>query len=188
MDIDTLNQIKNNATLLHDNQRIESALSCLVEKLTLDYANKNPIFLVVMNGGLIFAGQLLSRLKFPAQIDYCHATRYRGNTSGGEIGWKVEPHMDLAGRHVVILDDILDEGHTLKAIIEHCRSRKAQSVKTLVLIEKIHDRKASPGMRPDYCELETPDKYVFGYGMDYNHYWRNSDEIYIFNPERNDTE
>ena len=184
MDIDTLNKIKRDATLLHSRQAIASALDKLVLSLTKDYAELNPVFLVVMNGGMIFAGQLLPKLDFPLQIDYCHATRYRGETSGGEIEWKVVPHMPLNDRHVILVDDILDEGYTLQAIIDDCQQRGVASVKTMVLIEKLHNRKAIANMRPDYCELQTPDHYVFGYGMDVNHYWRNADGIYILNDEK----
>ena len=182
MNIEQLNQIKQQATLLHDSKTIESALSRLALSLTADYADSDPIFLVVMNGGLIFSGKLLPLLNFPAQIDYCHATRYRGETTGGKIEWKVRPNICLANRHVVILDDILDEGHTLKAIIDDCWEQNVSSVKTCVLIEKLHNRKAIANMQPDYCELTTDDHYVFGYGMDFNHYWRNTNEIYIYNP------
>ena len=177
-DIDELNQIKSQATLLYSNQQIEQAIQKLARQLYQDYADKNAIFIVIMNGGLIFAGNLLSKLDFPLLIDYCHATRYRGKTSGGEIEWKVKPSQELHGRHVVIVDDILDEGYTLKAIIDELQLSQPASLKTLVLIEKEHQRKAVPDMTADYCELKTPDKYVFGYGMDYNHYWRNCDQIY----------
>ncbi|MET1255900.1 hypoxanthine-guanine phosphoribosyltransferase [Aliikangiella maris] len=176
-----LNQVKADAILLHDKVKIDSALARLSEFLTQDYADKDPVFLVVMNGGFIFAGNLLPKLNFPLQIDYCHATRYRGDTQGSQLEWKVEPHTNLANRHVVIVDDILDEGHTLNAIIQDCIKRQAASVKTLVLVEKIHERKAVHNMKADYCELTTPDEYVFGYGMDYNHYWRNCEAIYILN-------
>jgi len=183
MDINHLNKIKQDAKLLHSRETIDLALDKLVVSLYRDYHTRNPIFLVVMNGGLIFAGRLLPMLNFPAQIDYCHATRYRGETRGSDLEWKAKPQLELKGRHVVIIDDILDEGHTLQAIKQDCIEREAASVKTLVLIEKIHDRKAIAGMRADYCELETPDHYIFGYGMDYNHYWRNSDQIYLLNTD-----
>ena len=179
--LEQIKQAKDNATLLHSSEVINQALNKLQIQLTNDYSNKNPVFLVVMNGGLIFAGKILPQLNFPAQIDYCHATRYRGETSGGQIEWKAKPQMDLANRHVVVVDDILDEGYTLQAIVNACQEMGAASIKTLVLIEKLHDRKAIPDMKPDYCELETPDQYIFGFGMDYNHYWRNCDEIYLLN-------
>ncbi|TQV72147.1 hypoxanthine-guanine phosphoribosyltransferase [Aliikangiella marina] len=179
--INELNQIKSNATLLHSKEVIDEALAKLQSQLTSDYAEKNPIFLVVMNGGLIFAGKILPLLNFPIQIDYCHATRYRGATTGGEIEWRAKPQMDLSGRHVIVVDDILDEGFTLQGIVAACESMGALSVKTLVLIEKLHDRKAFKNMKPDYCELQGPDQYSFGAGMDYNHYWRNCDAIYLLN-------
>jgi hypoxanthine phosphoribosyltransferase len=178
--INDINALKENATLLHDEDTILQALNRLKQQLEHDYHNKNPIFLVVMNGGLIFAGNLLAKLNFPLQIDYCHATRYRGEFSGSEVQWKVKNQLDLSNRHVVIVDDILDEGHTLNAIIQDCISQQAISVKTLVLIEKLHNRKAVNNMQPDYCQLTTPDKYIFGYGMDINHYWRNTNAIYIY--------
>ncbi len=178
MNIKQLNQVKNNAILIHDQHTINKALLRLTKQLTQDYSTKSPVFLVVMSGAFVFAGKLLPQLNFPAQIDYCHATRYRGNTLGGDIEWKVEPHSCLRDRHVIIIDDILDEGHTLQSIIDYCHQAKVSSVKTVVLVEKEHSRKATPEMHADYCELTVPDKYVFGYGMDYNHYWRNCEEIY----------
>jgi len=178
-----LNQIKDDAILLHDANVIDQSLEKLAKSITHDYADKQPVFLVVMNGGLVFAGNLLPKLNFPAQLDYCHATRYRGEISGGEIEWKTTSNIDLNGRHVVIIDDILDEGYTLQAVIQDCINKNVASVKTCILIEKLHDRKAVKNMRPDYCELTTPDQYVFGFGMDCNHYWRNCDSIYILNSD-----
>lgn len=179
MNIEELNQVKKSAQLLYDKKTIDASIHRVATKITRDYREKNPVFLVVMNGGLIFSGKLLPLLDFPAQVDYCHATRYRGETQGGDIEWKVNPSIDLSGRHVVIVDDILDEGYTLQAIIDDCLKNNVASVKTLVLIEKLHQRKVYSNMRADYCELTTPDEYIFGLGMDYNHYWRNCDEIYL---------
>lgn len=181
MQTDQLTKIKANAALLHDAKTIQSSLERLAQKLYCDYSDKCPVLLVIMNGGLVFAGQLLPKLNFPVQLDYCHASRYRGETFGGKINWKVLPSVDLKNRHVIIVDDILDEGITLQAIIEDCLQREVKSVKSCVLIEKLHDRKIIKDMRPDYCELTTPDHYIFGFGMDCNHYWRNTDAIYILN-------
>ena len=179
MNTEKLNRILETATLLYDKQTITDALNTLAEKMSGDYATLNPVLMVVMNGGLIFAGKLLPRLHFPAQLDYCHATRYGDNTVGNNLIWKTKPQMDIHGRHVILLDDILDEGYTLQAIINECQSRRAASVKTAVMIEKCHNRKAVTAMKPDYCELQAPDRYIFGCGMDYGSYWRNIDNIYI---------
>ncbi|MDH5434155.1 MAG: hypoxanthine-guanine phosphoribosyltransferase [Gammaproteobacteria bacterium] len=179
--IKDLIKIKQQAKLLHSGDAIEAALKRLSTRLTKDYADKNPIFLVVMNGGLIFAGKLLTSLNFPLQIDYCHVTRYQGETNGAMAKWTALPQLDVSGRDVIIVDDILDEGYTLVEIGKACKKNKAKTVKTLVLIEKIHRRKAIPNLKANYCELQCPDEYVFGFGMDYKHYWRNTNEIYILN-------
>ena len=181
MTIDDLHQVRKNSKIIIHQSEIEIALEKLAVQLNRDYENKNPLFLIVLNGGLIFSGQLLPKIDILCQIDYCHATRYLGNTRGAEIQWKAEPQMNLANRDVIIVDDILDEGHTLVAISDYCFANNAKSVKTLVLVEKQHQRKSYQGQKADYCELNVPDKYVFGFGMDYAHHWRNLKDIFIFN-------
>jgi len=171
-------EAKKNAELIHDRKAVAEALVKLAARLHQDYEDRVPIFMVVMNGGLIFAGQLLPLVDIVCQIDYCHATRYRGDTEGKNIEWLARPKLDLKDRDVVIVDDILDVGHTLVAIKQACIEAGARSVKTCVLVEKEHDRKAKPDLHADYCELKVPDRYVFGFGMDYNHFWRNANSIY----------
>ena len=126
----------------------------------------------------MFSGQLLTHLNFPLQLDYLHATRYRAETQGGTLDWLVEPSIELKNRHVVILDDILDEGHTLNAIIEFCEQQGAQKVYTAVLLDKQHERKAVEGFKADFEGLKVEDRFVFGFGMDYQGYWRNAPGIY----------
>jgi hypoxanthine phosphoribosyltransferase len=178
MDDLNLASIKEQAKVVITEQQIEDALERLASQLQNDYQELNPVFLVVLNGGLVFSGQLLPRLDFLCQLDYCHATRYDGAFRGDKIRWKCEPQMTLTDRHIIIVDDILDEGHTLNAIIDYCEQQQALSVKSLVLVEKLHDRKSTPGQTADYCELTVPDEYVFGFGMDYSHHWRNTKQIY----------
>lgn len=171
-------QLKEKATLLYQYSDIDLALRRIAEKLNVDYRDKNPVFIVVLNGGLIFAGQLLPMVDVLCEIDYCHATRYQGGTRGFELVWKARPQTDLKNRNVILLDDILDEGVTLQLIEEYCIEQQALSVKTVVLVEKLHQRKAVLNQSPDYCELTVPDEYVFGFGMDYSHHWRNTRAIY----------
>ena len=180
MNIDELHQVRKNAKIIIHHSEIEIALNRLAGQINQDYKNKNPLFIIVLNGGLIFSGQLLPKIDILCQIDYCHATRYMGNTRGAEIQWKAKPQMILADRDIVIVDDILDEGHTLAAISEYCFAQKANSVKSLVLVEKQHQRKSYQDQKADYCELTVPDKYVFGFGMDFSHHWRNLKDILIF--------
>ncbi|WP_106477124.1 hypoxanthine-guanine phosphoribosyltransferase [Phytohalomonas tamaricis] len=157
---------------------VETALDRMAEEITAKLGDKLPVFYCVMNGGLITTGHLLTRLGFPLEVDYLHATRYRGGLRGGELFWRVSPEVPMAGRHVVIVDDILDEGATLAAILEYCKEAGAKSVSTAVLVDKRHNRKAVPGLKADFCSLDVEDRYVFGFGMDYKGYWRNAPGIF----------
>ncbi len=166
-----------NATCLYSQREVEAVLDDMAAKITLSLESANPLLLCVMNGGLIITGCLLARLKFPLQLDYVHATRYRNKTSGAELEWKQYPHCDLSGRTVLVLDDILDEGATLEAIAQYCADAGAERVLIAVLAEKSHDHKLSV-VEADFVGLAAPDRYLFGYGMDYKGYLRNADGIY----------
>ena len=107
-----------------------------------------------------------------------HATRYGHALNGTLLDWRVRPTQDLTGRTVLIIDDILDEGHTLKAISENLREAGAAEVLTAVLVHKVHERKADAGMRADFTGLDVEDRFLFGCGMDYKGYWRNAPGIY----------
>ena len=169
-------QALDNADCLYTNTQVQQALDQMASDISDKIRNENPLILSVLTGGIILAGQLLTRLAFPLQIDYIHATRYRGNTSGGKLNWIVKPTHSLQGRTLLILDDIFDEGITLSEIIEYCWSEGAKDVYTAVLVNKIHDRKQP--LIPDFIGLETEDRYLFGYGMDYHGYLRNAAGIY----------
>ncbi|NVJ50596.1 MAG: hypoxanthine-guanine phosphoribosyltransferase [Gammaproteobacteria bacterium] len=176
--VDIINNVFKSADCLYTQQEVEQAINQMAYQINQDFVDRNPIVLSIMNGGLVFAGQLLTKLTFPLNIDYCHATRYRGETSGGELHWKALPQYELRDRHVLVVDDILDEGHTLMAILNAITAQGAKSVKTAVLLDKRHERKAKPDYRADYVGIEIPDRYVFGYGMDYKEYLRNAPGIY----------
>jgi len=173
--------ILDNADLIYDADEISAAL----DKLALEVSNQvkqveddQPIIVIsVMNGGMVISGHLLTRFKFPLQVDFIHATRYRNKTTGGELEWKVEPHQSIEDRTLLVLDDILDEGYTLDAIVEYCKSKGARKVISAVLVEKKHDRR-KPGVQCDCIGLTVDDRYVFGFGMDYKSYHRNLNAIY----------
>ncbi len=175
---DSMRALMDDADCLISQQQVEQALDHMAEAITRDLGDKLPVFYCVMNGGLITTGHLLTRLGFPLEVDYIHATRYRSQLHGGELFWRVSPEVPMAGRHVVIVDDILDEGSTLAAILDYCAEAHAASVTTAVLVDKQHDRKAVPGLQADYCSLKVADRYVFGFGMDYKGYWRNAPGIF----------
>jgi hypoxanthine phosphoribosyltransferase len=164
------------ADCLHDEAAVERALERMAEGVRGALAGRDAVALVVMNGGFIPAAGLLLRLDLPLRIDYLHATRYRERTSGGLLDWKRRPDTGLAGRNVLVIDDILDEGLTLAAIVEACRREGAQRVWSAVLVEKRRAR--SVDFTADFVGLTVPDRYVFGYGMDYKGYLRNAPGIF----------
>ncbi|MEE8118040.1 MAG: hypoxanthine-guanine phosphoribosyltransferase [Gammaproteobacteria bacterium] len=170
-------QVLESAELLHDEQAVRGALDQMAAAITEKLAQSNPVILCIMNGGLMPCSWLVERLHFPFELDYLHATRYRGETSGGELVWQVQPHISLTDRQVLLVDDILDEGLTLAGIIESCRNAGAREVMSAVLVIKQHNRR-QPGIEADFRGLEVDDRYVFGCGMDYRNYWRNLKAIY----------
>lgn len=159
------------ADCLISEAEINAAYDRMAAEVTRDLAELDPVVMCVMLGGLQATAELGKRLTFPFELDYLHATRYRGETAGGELVWKVSPGLRLAGRHVLIVDDIIDEGHTLAAILESIGGQGVASVRTAMLLLKDHDRRA-PGLRADYVGCTVDDRYVFGSGMDYKGYFR----------------
>ena len=157
------------ATLVHPRERLLAEIERMGAEITRDYAGRRPVFLTVMHGGQI-TGALLA-------FDYLHATRYRSSTSGGALQWFRQPRVPMAGRDVLLVDDILDEGHTISAIRAHCEMQGARDVRVAVLCEKRHGR-CLPGLKADYVGVEVPDRYVFGFGMDYYEQGRNLPAIY----------
>lgn len=178
MKIDEINTVLAEADLLVSGTDVEAAILRMAEEISSQLREANPILLCVMNGGLIFSGQLLTRLAFPLEVDYVHATRYGHATAGGGLNWIVKPQLELQGRTVLLLDDILDEGVTLAAIADYCREQGAATVLMAVLVEKLHLRKVTPGMRADFTGIEVGDRFLFGYGLDYKGHWRNAPGIY----------
>ena len=165
------------ADLLCTPEQVEIALDRLAAAVTVRLESCNPLVLVVMNGAFIPGALVLSRLRFPLQVGYLHATRYRSGTRGGAIDWIAPPQPAVAGRTVLVIDDIFDEGDTLNAILEEVRRQGATAIYSAVLANKQHNRKA-PGLTVDFVGLEVPDRYVFGCGMDYKEYWRQLPAIY----------
>lgn len=178
MTVEEANIVLREADLLVGEAEVTAAIGRMAEEITQRLRNANPVVCCVMNGGLIFAGQLLTRLVFPLEAAYLQVTRYGHETSGSNLNWIVRPQLDLRDRTVLLLDDILDEGVTLAAIADYCRQQGAAEVLMGVLVEKLHLRKVTPGMRADFSGIEVGDRFLFGYGLDYKGYWRNAPGIY----------
>jgi len=164
------------AQLIHTAEAVQRAISKLGKDVTLQFENTCPIVICVMGGGIVFAGQLLTQLTFPLELDYVHASRYQNNTVGNALIWQSLPKLDLNNRTVLLVDDILDEGITLLAIKEKCLELGAKDVYSAVLIEKKLPH--SKPIKADFIGLEVPNRYVFGCGMDAYGWWRNLPAIY----------
>lgn len=178
-----IKEVYKKSSCLYTTNEVESALDAMAEKIHEALAEKNPVLLCVMIGGLVPLGNLLPRLDFPLEVDYVHATRYRGDIRGGDIHWKVKPSVDLTNRTVLIVDDILDGGITLAAILEEVKRLGAAEVYTAVLVDKHHKRVPNGLANADFVGLQVDDHYIFGYGMDYHEYLRNAPGIYVVAPE-----
>ncbi len=169
------------AQRLYAEAEVEAALVQMAQAIGRDLAEANPVVLCVLNGGIIVTGKLLPKLAFPLELDSVHATRYRGKTQGRELDWLYEPTIDLTGRLVLLVDDVLDVGVTLAAIRDYCFMRGASGVKIAVLVDK-HLAGSKP-CQADYVGLTCDDRYLFGYGMDYKGYLRNAPCIFAVREE-----
>jgi hypoxanthine phosphoribosyltransferase len=174
--------LPDNCKLVFNNTEISNALDKLADKLNQQLLNETPLVLCVMQGGLVFSGQLIPKLHCMLEVDYIHATRYNNQTSGSELLWKAYPATSLKNRTVLIMDDILDEGMTLQSIIQYCELQGASKVISAVLLKKNHNRcVAHHSLKTaltDNIALTVEDEYVFGFGMDYNGQYRQLHSIY----------
>ncbi len=171
------------ATCLYTKEQVETALEKMAAQVNQLLQDENPLFLTVMVGGLIPAAGILEHIDFPLELDYIHATRYRGDTQGKDLIWKNTPSTSLKDRTVLVIDDILDGGVTLQAIVNYCQEQGAHKVYTAVLVEKQGVRLEHGLPNADITGLVVNDHYVFGYGMDYKEYLRNAPGIYAVGKE-----
>ena len=162
--------------------QISLALDRMATAASEVLAHENPLILTVMNGGAFTAVELCQRLSFPHELDFVHVTRYDGDLVGGELSWRAWPERDLSGRTVLVVDDIIDHGETLRAICERLRRAGAGKVYVAVLVIKRLDQ---PRVRVDvdFAGLDIEDVYVFGCGLDYKGYWRGLTGIYAVDTE-----
>ena len=178
-----IQEVYKKSSRLFTTEEVEAALDRMAIDIHQKLHDKNPVLLCVMIGGLVPMGNLLPRLDFPLELDYVHATRYRGEITPGKLHWKVKPSVDLTGRTVLVVDDILDGGVTLAAIIAEIKSMGAGEVFTAVLVDKYEKRVENGLKHADFVGLQVDDHYIFGYGMDYNEYLRNAPGIFVVAPE-----
>ena len=155
---------------------VQAALKRLAQEISTELGDRHPLVLSVMGGAVVFSGQLLPMLEFPLDFDYIHASRYGSQTQGGQLEWKVLPKENVAGRVVLVLDDILDEGHTLAAIRDKVMAMGATAFYSAVFADK-EIGKEKP-IEANFAGIRLPNRYVFGFGMDVHGAWRNLPAVY----------
>lgn len=164
--------------VLHAHSALDLAITRMGREIDSALAGQGAVFITVMNGALIFAGHLAIAIASPLEFDYVHATRYHSGTEGKQLKWLRKPVADLRDRNVILVDDILDEGHTLKTVRDACLDAGAARVLVAALCVKRHDRQCG-GISADVCGVDVPDAYVFGFGMDYYGQGRNLPDIHV---------
>jgi hypoxanthine phosphoribosyltransferase len=180
-DLRRIAEVRTRADRVFSASEIDAGLTVLATRVTTRCGASNPLLLGVMVGGVVPLGLLLTRLDFPLEVDYVHATRYGATTRGGDLHWVREPPARVAGRTVLVIDDVLDEGRTLSAVVERCRVLGAREVLTVVLVEK--DRARTGIAHADFAALRCEDRYLIGYGLDYHGYLRNAPGIFALAAE-----
>lgn len=174
-----------NAELLFDGDAVQAAVTRMADVLNARYnapgCDEFPLVLGVMGGAVVFTGSLLPQLSFPLEFDYIHVSRYGDDDRGGEVVWKVIPRSNVAGRTVIVLDDILDEGETLAHVKQRLLDMGAAEVILAVFADKAIG-KAKP-CSADIVGLVIPNRFVVGFGMDAYGYWRNLPGLWAIRPE-----
>lgn len=165
------------AVLLHSVGDVQRAVERMASEIAGRLAGANPVVLAVLHGGVFTAVELCKRFRFPYEFDCVHVTRYGGGTRGGEIEWRVRPSPRLKGRTVLVVDDILDRGHTLQALYSELDALQIAARYTAALVVK-HVPGAEQRPRVDFTGLAIDDVYVFGCGMDYHGHWRGLPALY----------
>jgi hypoxanthine phosphoribosyltransferase len=157
--------------ILFHESTILSRLDELAHEITVDYQGKDLTVIAILNGSFIFMADLLRRVPLPLQVDCLSVSSYHGTKTTGTVNFRQSQLADLRDRHVLILDDILDSGHTLHAIRERLSSGGALSIRTCVLLRKRVEREQE--IHADYVAFDIPNEFVVGYGLDYNENYRN---------------
>lgn len=183
--VDRARKLLHNAEEIFDAQEVQQAVAGVAEKLNQRFDRPEdetfPLVLGVMGGAVVFVGQVLPQLRFPLEFDYIHVSRYGDEDQGGRVVWKVIPRPNVAGRTIIVLDDILDEGETLAHVKQRLLDMGAAEVIIAVFADKAL-KQAKP-VKADIVGLTIPNKFVVGFGMDVYGYWRNLPGLWAIRQE-----
>ena len=169
--------------ILLSEEQIQNKVLELAAMLSEEYADKDPVFVGVLKGVVIFFADMVRRINIPCEIDFMCISSYGGTESSGNVAVKKDVSVDLKGRHVVILEDIYDTGNSLDFTYKYLMSKEPASLKICTLLDKPERRKPGITLVPDYVGFTIPNEFVVGYGLDYNEHYRNLPYIGIMKPE-----
>ena len=182
-DLKQVKALKEKSRCLHTREEVQAAIDRVAQAMNQQLVDQAPVFMCVMNGAVVFMGELITRLTFPLQINYIHATRYQGEIEGRELFWQAEPTIPVEGRVIVIVEDILDSGLTLAAVKEYCTKHGASKIYTAALVDKQRTREPGGVEKCDFTGLEVENKFLYGYGLDYKDFLRNEPGIFALEDE-----
>lgn len=168
--------------VLLSEEQIQAKVCQLAKRLSEEYADKDPIFIGVLKGVVMFFGDMIKRINIPCQIDFMWISSYQGTTSG-QMQVKRDISTDIKGRHVVILEDIFDTGNSLSFTYKHLLDKEPASLKICTLLDKPERRNPAVTLQPDYVGFTIPNEFVVGYGLDFDEHYRNLPYIGVLKPE-----
>ncbi len=169
--------------ILLSEEQIKNRVAQLGQELLRDYGDKNPVFVGVLKGVVVFYADMIRAFDAPCELDFMRVSSYRGTQSTGNVVVRQNVTVDLTGRHVVILEDILDTGRSLEFVCDHLRRKGAASVKICTLLDKPEGRAPGVTLRADYVGFTIPNAFVVGYGLDFDEKYRNLPYVGILKPE-----
>ena len=165
-------------------QELQAKVKALAAQLTEDYADKDPIFVGVLKGVVMFYSDIVRNFDAPCELDFMWISSYAGGTSTtGQMNVLRDLTRDISGRHVVILEDIYDTGNSLDFTYRHLLTREPASLKICTLLDKPERRRPGITLKPDYVGFTIPNAFVVGYGLDYNEHYRNLPYVGVLKPE-----
>lgn len=174
---------QNIGEILLTEEQIRERIGQLGQEISRDYAGLNPVVIGVLKGVVIFYSDMMRQIHVPCEMDFMCISSYSGTESTGKAKVKLDVSADLKGRHVLILEDIFDTGNSLQATVEHLQTKEPASIRVCTLLDKPERRNPKVTVQPDYTGFVIPNKFVVGYGMDFNEQYRHLPYVGVLKPE-----
>ena len=169
--------------ILLTEEQIQSKVKELAKQLSEEYAGKDPVFIGVLKGVVVFFADMVRNIDIPCEFDFMSISSYSGTSTTGRTEVRKDVSVDIKDRHVIILEDIFDTGTSLTFTVNHLLNKQPASLKVCTLLDKPERRKPGVTLKPDYVGYTVPNEFVVGYGLDYNEHYRNLPYVGVLKPE-----